>query len=517
FEVTDSGIGIAPEHLGSIFESYSQADNTVTRRFGGTGLGLSITRQLIEHMGGEIHVASELGKGSRFWFELPFPSAEQDVTSAGPSLEFEDNQVILLTPDIEKLSDVEAALIRWGVVAASVPSPDAVVASISHTLARGGPRAVILLDASLPNATQAIEYIRAETADREPVFVHITDPATALDVELPLPLTEIRTPVDETMLFRALRLARTFVGPVQNQDIDAGRLDNRTSVMRDLNVLLVEDNAVNRKVISKIITRAGHRAVVVENGDAALDALDAQTFDVVLMDVNIPGLSGPETTKLYRFASMGDDHLPIIALTADATLETREQCLAAGMDTVVTKPVEARVLIDAIEAIASRYGKKSDAEGIAAAVKASAQLTPPPHGQPTCEPTMVQASPLRVVTDPPLDFRALNSLRALGDDAFMASVIGDFLVDAQAIVQSLQQAVDQGDLSRVREHSHALRSSSTHVGAIRMHVVAKEIHDLKPAELDTKGRAVVEALNAEFQVLRTALEEELASIDASSS
>ncbi len=98
----------------------------------------------------------------------------------------------------------------------------------------------------------------------------------------------------------------------------------------------------------------------------------------------------------------------------------------------------------------------------------------------------------------------------------MASVIGDFLVDAQVIVHSLQQAVDQGDLSSVREHAHALRSSSTHVGATRMHVVAKEIHDLKPAELDTKGRAVVEALNAEFQVLRTALEEELASIDASS-
>ncbi len=512
FEVSDSGIGIAPEHLDSIFESYTQADNSVTRRFGGTGLGLAITRQLVVHMGGVIHVESKLGKGSCFSFELPFRIAAVDETNTSQSLEFEPQQVFLLAPDIEKLSDIEGAMARWGIEAASGRSADAVVAKSSNDLARGAPRSVIMLDTSLPDAAAAIQRIRAATGDREPVFVHITDPASAPVSELPLPLAELRVPVDETMLFRSLRLAGAIVGRVDDRDGDDARLDRRSSAVPDLNVLVVEDNSVNRKVITKIITRAGHRVLIVKDGDAALDVLDAQNFDVVLMDVNIPGLSGPETTKHYRFAHMDEDHLPIIALTADATLETRELCLAAGMDAVVTKPVEARVLIDVIETFALRHGVKSAAEDVPPVFETSSRSTPP-HAPAASGDATAPHPPLRVVTDAPLDLSALNSLRALGDDRFVESVIEDFLINAEAILQSLHRAIDLGQLNSLREHSHALRSSSAHVGATRMHVVAREIHDLAQADVETKGRAMVEALDAEFQVLRAALEDELATLD----
>ena len=511
FEVQDSGIGIAPEHIDSIFESYTQADNTVTRRFGGTGLGLAITRQLVELMGGVIRVESELGIGSCFSFELPFRIVAADENASAPALEFEAQQVILFAPDTEKLSDIDAAMARWGIETLSAQSAETVVAKLSRDIARGGPRAVIVLDTNLPDAAAAIQSIRAETGDREPVFLYIADPADGLDAELPLPLCELQVPVDETIMLRALRRAGTFIGRSEGQNSDARRLDNRSSTVRDLNVLLVEDNPVNRRVISKIITSAGHRAVVVNDGDTALDVLDAQKFDVVLMDVNVPGLSGPDTTKHYRFAHMGEDHLPIIALTADATLETRQQCLDAGMDDVVTKPVEALVLVDVIETYGARYKVQSDSKDML--VGAAATLdAPPPRALAGSGSGASPRPPLRVVTESPIDARALNALRELGDDSFVESVIADFLQNAETIMQSLHRAIELGDLSSLRGHAHALRSSSAHVGATRMHVVAKEINDMDQADLDANGSVKVVALDAEFQMLRTALEKELTSL-----
>ena len=511
FEIQDSGIGIASEHIDSIFDSYTQADNSVTRRFGGTGLGLAITRQLVELMEGSIGVESELEVGSCFTVELPFRIASADEDKAGPALEFEAQQIILFASNSEKLSDIDDAMARWGIETLSAQSAETVVAKLLRDVARGAPRAVIVFDTSAPDAATSLQKIRAEAGDREPVFLHLCDPAGELGVELPQPLCELLAPIDETVLLRALRLAGTFIGRSESQNSDARRLDNRTSTVRDLNVLLVEDNPVNRRVISKIITSAGHRAVVVNDGDTALDVLDAQKFDLVLMDVNIPGLSGPDTAKHYRFAHMGEEHLPIIALTADATLETRQQCLDAGMDDVVTKPVEALVLVEVIETYGARYKVQTAAEDVPGS--AAAPTGAPPlialAGSGSAAPPQPN---LRVVTESPIDVRALDALRELGDDSFVESVIADFLLNAETIMQSLHRAIELGDLGSLRGHAHALRSSSAHVGATRLHIVAKEINDMNQEDLDSNGPAKVVALDAEFQMLRVALEKELANL-----
>lgn len=517
FEIHDTGIGIAPEHIDSIFESYTQADNTVTRRYGGTGLGLAITRQLVELMGGAIHVESELETGSCFSFELPFQVNAMDEPRTAASLEFEAQQIVLLAPDVRELLQIQHALTGWKIEATSAQTVDLVLLKLSHDVTRRAPRAVVILDTRLPDAATAIERIRFETGDREPVFLYFSDRTGELQANLPAPLAELDPSFDETVLLRALQLAGAFVGGAGNRISDDDRLDSRKSAVRDVNVLLVEDNSVNRKVISKIINRAGHRVVAVKDGDSALDALDAQKFDVVLMDVNIPGLSGPETTKHYRFAHMGEDHVPIIALTADATKETRQECLDAGMDDVVTKPVEALVLVDAIETYALRYGVQSMAEDTIAATNSSmdSPLSGGSLDRPAETPAMPETStrpPLRVVTDAPINHAALDNLRELGDDKFVESVILDFLQDADNIMRSLHTAVELGDLNGIREQSHALRSSSAHVGATRVHVVAKEINDMDQVDLDSNGHRKVEALDAEFQVLRRALEEELVTI-----
>ena len=501
FEVVDTGIGIEQDQVNSIFDSFTQADNSITRRYGGTGLGLTISRQLIEHKGSDIHVESEIGSGSRFWFDLDLrraPAEEVDEVT----LSFDPDQVFLLSPDIEKFSGLDMAMMRWGVQVASIESADEAVARLLNGLSRGARRPVILLDAGWSEAETAITKIRAETGDREPVLIYLTSADVTRPHSLPAPLARLRTPVDESMLFRSLRLAQTIVGSAGHVAAEEERsLLERKGAVRDLSVLVVEDNIVNRKVINKILTRAGHRAFVVDNGDAALDALDTNTFDVVLMDVNMPGISGPDATKHYRFSHIDEQHLPIIALTADATLETREECLDAGMDAVITKPVEARTLLEILDAMVAKHGRRAEMSD------EPDEVTDP------VRPNIVAHPHLKVVAEAPVDQRAIASLRALGgDDTFFAGVIADFLMDGHAIIQSLENAIDLGHVGSVREHSHALRSSAAHVGATRLHTVTRDLYDLSPEELKGRGRELLELLRTEFEVVREALEEAVAAV-----
>lgn len=499
FEVVDTGIGIPRESIATIFESFTQADNSVTRRYGGTGLGLAISQQLVEHMGGDLRVESETGQGSRFWFDLDLAAAAPE--DAGEvTLTFDPDQVFLLSSDVERFAGIEAALMRWGVEAAAMESADESIARLLNGLTRGARRPVILLDTGWPGAEAALNRIFAETGDREPVVIHLVEPDASRTGSLPSPIARLRMPVDQTMLFRALRLAQAMVGSAGHAAAEEERsLLERKGAIRDLSVLVVEDNVVNRKVIAKILTRAGHRAFVVDDGDAALDALDLQNFDAVLMDVNMPGLSGPETTKHFRFAHMDEPYLPVIALTADATLETREECLAAGMDAVLTKPVEARTLLEMLDGIVTKFGRQSDGSGAAAHTGGSSPVEATPS-------TVVSHPRLQVVSEAPVDMHAIESLRALGgDDTFFSGIISDFITDGQSIIDSIAHAVELGHIGSVRENAHALRSSAAHVGATRLHSITRDLYDLRADEVQTNGRALLERLRKEFTLVNEAL------------
>lgn len=506
FEVVDTGIGIPRESIATIFESFTQADNSVTRRYGGTGLGLAISQQLVEHMGGDLKVESEIGQGSRFWFDLELEAAAAE--DAGEvTLTFDPDQVFLLSSDVERFAGIDAALMRWGVEAAAMESADESIARLLNGLTRGARRPVIVLDTAWPGAEEALNRIFAETGDREPVVIHLVEPDVARTGSLPSPIARLRMPVDQTMLFRTLRLAQAIVGSAGYAAAEEERsLLERKGAIRDLSVLVVEDNVVNRKVIAKILTRAGHRAFVVDDGDAALDALDLQDFDAVLMDVNMPGLSGPETTKHFRFAHMDEPYLPVIALTADATLETREECLEAGMDAVLTKPVEARTLLEMLDGIVTKFGRR--AEGTTAAAHTGKVFPAEPAPS-----TVIPHPRLQVVSEAPIDMSALESLHALGgDDTFFSGIISDFITDGQSIIDSIAHAVELGHIGSVRENAHALRSSAAHVGATRLHSITRDLYDLRADEVKTNGRVLLERLRAEFALVNEALVEAVQSV-----
>ncbi|MGE0253007.1 MAG: ATP-binding protein [Alphaproteobacteria bacterium] len=498
FEVTDTGIGIDPAHQNAIFESFTQADNSVTRRYGGTGLGLTISRQLVRHMGGEINLESAPERGSRFWFDLDLPLAPAIEGDTG--FGFAPGQVMLVSPGADALETVERALLRWKV-------PLAVLDGVGEAMARLSPgeagatagRHVVIVDAVGSKREAILELLRRTLGERDPLVVLLVDrllepPALA---DLPI-LCQLRAPVDVALLHRALHMAEAVAAPSETDDAADSVLAGWRRPARPLDVLVVEDNAVNRKVIGKILTRAGHRAHVVDSGDKALDALDTGGYDIVLMDVNMPGLSGPDTAKHYRFAHVGEPHLPIVALTADATVETRRLCQEAGMDAVLTKPVEAARLIEAIEGLVPEERPAA----MDPARPASPQVAP---GRPAAADGSRQP-PLRLVTTPTVDRQTLASLRALGgDDAFFAGVVDDFVADGETLIAALRRAAATGDVAAVREHAHALRSSAAHVGALRLHALARSLHDLRPDDLGTRGGELLDNLALEFRDVRREL------------
>ena len=500
FAVADSGIGIDDAEQTAIFNSFTQADNSVARRYGGTGLGLTIARQLVDEMGGQISLQSTACAGSRFWFDLDMAAPDERAETA--AFGFAPGQVMLVTPSIDGQEAVERTLLRWQVPVTVLDGIGEAIARLEIDEHAGAMRHVMLIDAIGSKGAAILDLLRAETGEREPLMVLLVDREYGDDNLGDLPvLAQLRAPVDDVMLHQALLMAQALAAHLEADDAIESVLAGRRVPARALDVLVVEDNAVNRKVISTILSRAGHRVHVVDGGDKALDALDAGGYDMVLMDVNMPGLSGPDTAKHYRFAHLGEPHLPIIALTADATIETRRLCEDAGMDAVITKPVEAVRLIEAVEAFA---GEPAPQETVGEPAPESDDETPA----------------LRLVTTPSIDRDTLASLQALGgDDEFFAGVIEDFIADGEALLAVLKRAVGTADIAGLREHAHALRSSAAHVGAPRLHVLAKSLHDVRPDEIASKGGELLDNLTVEFRDVRRELREavtRLEGYDASS-
>jgi two-component system sensor histidine kinase RpfC len=264
-------------------------------------------------------------------------------------------------------------------------------------------------------------------------------------------------------------------------------IDRRTA----LRVLVADDNRVSRAVTAKILERAGHVADLVENGEEALDALNSNHYDFVLLDVNMPVMSGLEAVKIYRFTQIDGPHLPIVALTADATEATRRQCEEAGFDAHLTKPIKAETLLSAVESLARPR---------------------PPSAEPamldeTALPDKVALHPilLRKSGDHPVDQAVLDELRHLGDgDEFVATLVRDFIDDAELLLDDVESAVQNCDVTGFDDAIHTLRSAAANVGASAVFKLCLSWRNIGLNQLKAEGRTYITQLRAEFERVRHA-------------
>jgi CheY-like chemotaxis protein len=363
--VRDEGIGIAREARDNIFDGFTQADSTVTRRYGGTGLGLAIVKQLVQMMGGTIAVESERSKGSTFAVELPL---HLDAAGASRPPDLAGRAVMMLTADADLaamlqaklrawrgeprwLADVEAALQYLAEVSPDAARPILLVdghddplagLSLAHRLASAAPRPPLTLFlAPTGNGDSVAELGASQLAAI--VDTPLTD-AALISALLSVVAGDIRAiePATATATRAPEPAPRDGTTAAAGASSPAAAPPPLPAPARKLKILIAEDNSANRKILRRILEMSGHQTAVVNDGEAALAVLDRDRFDLVLMDINMPEMSGYEVTKLYRMEHLGEGRLPIIALTADATSETERQCRDSGMDAVLSKPVGRR-------------------------------------------------------------------------------------------------------------------------------------------------------------------------------
>lgn len=356
FEVSDTGIGIPPDKLRTIFDPFVQADGSTTRKYGGTGLGLAISSRLVEMMQGKIGVESEVGKGSRFSFTASF--ALQD-TARRPTLPrelltCEGMRVLVVDDNATNRRILEEVLANWRMRPTSVDSGRAALAELQHAVERGEPFPLVLLDAMMPqmDGFSLAHEIRARPELTKSVLMMLSSAGRVEDAERCRQLGVNRyliKPIKHSQLLDAILSALPDVGCPEPSPPATVATEPTPLPSSPLRVLVAEDNVVNQRLILRVLEKRGYLVAVTGNGREALARLEREPFDLLLMDVQMPELDGFETTALIRSQEKTTGkHLPIIAMTAHAMKGDRERCLNAGMDGYISKPVQMKELMDVV-------------------------------------------------------------------------------------------------------------------------------------------------------------------------
>jgi two-component system, sensor histidine kinase and response regulator len=362
FTIEDTGIGIPVDKQRKIFEAFAQADMSTTRRYGGTGLGLSISERIVKLMNGRIWLESEVGKGSKFHFEVSFlPADSQTVRPDSDYRAASEQDLVLIADDHPvNLKMLKRVLSEWGVASVTALGGfEALDIFREHSLQNiifsaalldidmrdlGGMQLARLIGASL-GATRIIEMLHSPLdSERANEYKHLGI-VTILKPLRRLPLRQV------LQSQKAMPLTTSTTAP-SSTDTD------KTLGAVGLRILLAEDNIVNQRLLSRILEKMGHTVVVTNDGAAALTMLSQQQFDLVAMDMQMPVMDGIEATQKIRLSELGTArHMPIVAITANAFDDDRRKCFEAGMDGYVVKPVSAKAIGDEVGRVMALFNE----------------------------------------------------------------------------------------------------------------------------------------------------------------
>ncbi len=354
FFVSDTGIGIPPDKIETIFDSFVQADSSTTRRYGGTGLGLSISKQIVEIMGGRTWVESEPGKGSTFHFTAPFGLAYIEAKDAlhFRELDLSGVPVLVVDDNATNRSVFQEMTSLWGLVPDGAENGKEALVKIKKAFESGNPYRLLLLDFHMPemDGFEVAKRVKEGPYGKDMEIVMVTslgqkgDASYCKEVGISGYLVK---PVKQSDLLDAITIA---LGHPAEEKIPVITSYTIQEARRRLNILLAEDNLVNQKLAVKILEKRGHRVIVALDGKEAIEKFQEEHFDLILMDIQMPEIDGFEATQMIREKEKQEaGHIPIVAMTAHATKKDRESCLQAGMDDYVSKPIKVEELFTVIE------------------------------------------------------------------------------------------------------------------------------------------------------------------------
>ncbi len=468
FCVRDSGIGIPADRMDTLFQSFSQVDASTTRRYGGTGLGLAISEKLVSLMGGRIWVESEVGKGTIFHFVIDF---EADTAAPAPDLSaaiagLADRRALIVDDNATNRRILDVQTRDWNMQPTVVEDGDAAISVLSDDAAFD----VAILDLSMPgeDGLSLAKRIKAlPDSANLPLILLSSIGRTVLERQPGFNTIiferVLQKPIKPAPLLQALA---SILSP-HEQTIVAANVATRTEFDTEmarrlpLRILLADDNTTNQKLAKMLLARLGYRADVASNGVEVLEALEVQTYDVVLMDIEMPEMDGMEATRRIH-ADWGEKAPAIVAMTANAMRGDRDKYLSMGMSQYISKPIRVAALVRALEAVAAG---RTVHETAAEDTEINSDVPP---------------------ADAVLDEASLSNLMDVigGDSAALNELIDSFASEGETLLRRMRDATKADDVDALRRAAHSMKSSSNDFGAKSLSALARDLeqrarqHDL---------------------------------------
>jgi len=488
FEVVDTGIGIPEEVQERIFEKFSQADESTTRRFGGTGLGTAITKQIIELMGGRIGIQSTPNIGSTFWFDIEF-ERQLETHEELDSTILQGCKVLRLVQDTELTTSISKALNIWNVPFHDVTNRREAIRLLMDASSHDTPFEILILD-GIPLNNDMSEFI--ESLGDELSLPNITvlvsqkpgQPQPSLDTDSKQ-VYVFSEPMNKVLLFNALHASHS--SSYESDDVISltDRFIDEHQASRKYKILIAEDNSTNRMVVGRMLERKGHTYKSVENGEELLEALENEKFDLVITDMHMPVVNGVEAYKIYRFAHTNDEPIPFIMLTANATLEARRECKEIGIKHFITKPITAQKLDHGISQAVTHLPDAANSN--------SRKQQKIRHGDPSI-----------------IDYTILDEVIALSQGSdFKIKLFKNFDLDSEQVIQGMEESIKCDDYSHFKDLAHALKGSASYLGLVELNNLSSTAEFMSDQEIKTKGEAHLRKIRLAFNHARSILSKEV--------
>jgi signal transduction histidine kinase/DNA-binding response OmpR family regulator/HAMP domain-containing protein len=453
-KIIDTGIGIPKEALEKLFDHFTQVDASTTRKYGGTGLGLAICKQLVEMMGGSIHVQSEEGEGSTFYFNLKLPVA-RDITDdhdKRPDIDIAQIRILIVDDNAINRKVLSERLDRWNINWVEASSAKEALKILNHSIEKNQPFDIAILDHQMPDmdGEQLGKTIKENPLLNKLILIMLTSIGDRNDVNKYKKMgfaSYLTKPIKSSQLFN--ELVNIWAAHINNQEnqttIETNALEENSQI--DATVLLVEDNTINQKVARQVLVKMGCTVEIRDNGKEGFLAVKSKDYDIVFMDGSMPVMDGFEATAAIREFEGNKKHTPIIAMTAHAMKGDREKCLSAGMDDYISKPIDRNVIYSMLLKYCSK--RKTIKE-------------------------QAEQSVIVKETDDVLQYNTLLQLAENGFD-FFKLILDETQVQLDSGMKKLSDAIQGQQMDQIKFESHKLKNIAGTIGAMDFLSKAQQI------------------------------------------
>lgn len=506
FSVKDSGIGIKEEVRQNLFNAFTQADTSITRRFGGTGLGLAISKQLVSRMNGEIGVISELNEGSTFWFTATFDKQVTEIVSPVQNNNLRNKSILIVDDNQAQRNVLLYQAKSCGMLADETGSTYQALEILKKAAKDGEPFQIVLADINMSehSGLDLAKMIRNDPVLRDTKIIlmpSIDDREQILKAKKLGFETLVTKPIKQTALFNTLNHMLSENPEIEKKSDDYINFDeelinnklivnNGASTMnttfdKNARILIAEDNLVNQKVILNQVTGLGYDVDLVENGQEVLDALQLKDYSLILMDCQMPIMDGFDATiNIRENEKITSQHIPIIAVTAHAIEGDRERCLAIGMDDYISKPTKQQVLANAI----SFWLNKSTQEIIS-----KKKFIEPP----------VEVQAQQVKSEAEAIETRLNELKDTCGNEIVVECINLFLSDTANLLDELNMSMKLSDFEKIAIDGHKLKGSAANMGARRLPRICQKLIEFSRSNQNISSQIILKQLSEEYDFLKT--------------